>query len=227
MNQWFFKITDYAERLIDGLTELDWPESTKLAQKNWIGKSDGAVLSFNIEGFDEDKIEVFTTRLDTIFGCTFIALAPEHSLVEKIVKEDKVDEVNKYIDEAKKKSELTRTSSKEKTGVFTGTYAYNPFNEELIPIYISDFVISTYAKGALMGVPAHDERDNEFAKKFNLPIKDVVNKEIDAVVDGVKVELPVKEDKKEIFEGNNSHSKFFNLMVTLVLFSSLLRIKGL
>jgi len=201
MNQWFFKITDYAERLIDGLTELDWPESTKLAQKNWIGKSDGAVLSFNIEGFDEDKIEVFTTRLDTIFGCTFIALAPEHPLVEKIVKEDKVDEVNKYIEEAKKKSELTRTSSKEKTGVFTGTYAYNPFNEELIPIYISDFVISTYAKGALMGVPAHDERDNEFAKKFNLPIKDVVNKELDAVVEGVKVQVPVKEDKKEIFTG--------------------------
>ncbi|MEI6462782.1 MAG: class I tRNA ligase family protein [bacterium] len=179
MNQWFFKITDYADRLITGLDKLDWPSSTKLAQVNWIGKSTGAELNFKVAWKDpnnneEQYIKVFTTRPDTIYGCTFLVLAPEHKMVEKIVTPEQKDEVEKYLKEAKGKTELTRTTEKEKTGVFTGGYVYNPFNEEKIPVWISDFVISTYAEGALMAVPAHDERDNEFAKKYNLPIIPVI-----------------------------------------------------
>ncbi|MEI6886612.1 MAG: class I tRNA ligase family protein [bacterium] len=181
MNQWFFKITDYADRLINGLDKLDWPSSTKLAQVNWIGKSTGAELNFKVakEGAfsldsEDEYIKVFTTRPDTIYGCTFLVLAPEHKMVSKIVTDEKKVEVEKYLLEAKGKTELTRTTEKDKTGVFTGGFVYNPFNEEKIPVWISDFVISTYAEGALMAVPAHDERDHEFATKYSLPIIPVI-----------------------------------------------------
>ena len=177
MSQWFFKITDYAERLINDLNKVDWPESTKKNQINWIGKSEGAEIDFQIKEKNE-KIKIFTTRLDTIFGATFMVLSPEHLIIDSIVSEDQKIEVYKYIDDAKHKTELERTSQKEKSGVFTGSYVINPYNGKEIPIWIGDFVISTYGTGALMAVPAHDERDHEFAIKYNLPIINVVAKYI-------------------------------------------------
>ena len=170
MKQWMLKITDYAESLLSGLDDLDWPNSVKELQKNWIGKSTGAIIKFNINDFNE-SLDVFTTRHDTIFGATYIVLAPEHPLVEKITDNTRKDIVNEYIKNASKKSDLDRTElNKDKTGEFLGQYAINPVNEELIPIWISDYVIMSYGTGAIMAVPGQDERDYDFAEKYNLPV---------------------------------------------------------
>ena len=174
MSQWFFKITKYAEELLEDLDKLDWPEKTKILQTNWIGKSVGAYVDFKVDGTDE-KFTVFTTRCDTLFGATYCVLSPEHELVDKITTPDKKEEVEKYKLEASKQSEIERTSTtKEKTGVFIGSYAINPVNDKKIPIYISDYVLSSYGTGAIMAVPAHDERDYEFAKKFGIDIIQVL-----------------------------------------------------
>jgi leucyl-tRNA synthetase len=174
MKQWMLKITAYADRLLEDLEELDWPESIKEMQRNWIGRSEGAHIQFNIEGHDE-TFTVFTTRPDTLFGATYAVLAPEHPLVEKITTPEQKEAVNAYLDQVKAKSDLERTDlAKDKTGVFTGAYAINPVNGEKMPIWIADYVLMSYGTGAIMAVPAHDERDFEFAKKFELPIKEVV-----------------------------------------------------
>ena len=174
MRQWMLRITAYAERLLDGLDELDWPEGIKLLQRNWIGRSEGAEIDFKIDKSDQ-KIRVFTTRPDTLYGGTFLVLAPEHSLVDLIVTEEQWPTVRDYRERTARKSDLERADlSKDKTGVFTGAYAINPANSEKIPILIADYVLVGYGTGAIGGVPAHDERDLEFAKKFDLPIVVVV-----------------------------------------------------
>ena len=174
MRQWMLRITAYTERLLEGLDELDWPEGIKLLQRNWIGRSEGAEIDFTIANLD-DKIRVFTTRPDTLYGATYMVLAPEHSLVDLIVTEEQWPEVRDYRERAARKSELERTDiAKEKTGVFTGAYAINPTNDERIPIWIADYVLAGYGTGAIMGVPAHDERDLEFARQFDLLIREVV-----------------------------------------------------
>lgn len=174
MKQWVLKITEYADRLLEDLDELDWPESIKDMQRNWIGRSEGAKVTFKIEQSDQN-IEVFTTRPDTIYGTSFLVLSPEHPLVNEITTSDKEQEVKLYQNEASKKSDLERTDlAKEKTGVFTGTFAINPLSGDKLPIWIADYVLSTYGTGAVMAVPGHDERDHEFATKFNLPIIEVI-----------------------------------------------------
>ncbi len=185
IRQWVLKITAYAERLLDDLDILDWPEPIKLQQENWIGKSEGAEVDFAIyggegktEGKTEGLIRIFTTRPDTLFGATYMVLAPEHPLVEKITLPDMADEVEKYIEKTVSKSELQRTElNREKTGVFTGAYAINPVNNARIPIWIADYVLWGYGTGAIMAVPAHDERDFEFAKKNSLPVIQVVSRD--------------------------------------------------
>ncbi len=174
MRQWMLRITAYAERLLDGLDELDWPEGIKLLQRNWIGRSEGAEIDFKIDKSDQ-KIRVFTTRPDTLYGGTFLVVAPEHSLVDLIVTEELWPAVRDYRERTARKSDLERADlSKDKTGVFTGAYAINPANSKKIPILIADYVLVGYGTGAIGGVPAHDERDLEFAKKFDLPIVVVV-----------------------------------------------------
>jgi leucyl-tRNA synthetase len=174
MRQWMLRITAYAERLIDELEGLDWPQGIKLLQRNWIGRSEGAEVDFKIDKH-EQKIRVFTTRPDTLYGGTFLVLAPEHSLVDLIVTEERWPAVRDYREKTARKSDLERAElTKEKTGVFTGAYATNPANEQKIPIWIADYVLLGYGTGAIGGVPAHDERDLEFAKKFDLPIVEVV-----------------------------------------------------
>lgn len=174
MKQWILKITAYADRLLEDLEELDWPESLKDMQRNWIGRSEGAEVNFRVDGA-EDQFTVFTTRPDTLFGATYAVLAPEHALVEKITTAEQKEAVEAYLDSVKAKSDLERTDlAKDKTGVFTGAYAVNPVNGEKMPIWIADYVLVSYGTGAIMAVPAHDERDYEFAKKFNLPIRAVV-----------------------------------------------------
>lgn len=174
MKQWMLKITAYADRLLEDLEELDWPESLKEMQRNWIGRSEGAEVTFAIDGHDE-TFTVFTTRPDTLFGASYAVLAPEHALVEKITTADQKEAVEAYLDQVKTKSDLERTDlAKDKTGVFTGAYAINPVNQEKMPIWIADYVLVSYGTGAIMAVPAHDERDFEFAQKFDLPILEVV-----------------------------------------------------
>ncbi len=174
MRQWILKITDYAESLLDGLDDLDWPENIKELQKNWIGKSEGVELGFEIDGHN-DTINVYTTRPDTLFGASYMVLAPEHTLIHSIVTDEQRSKVEAYIDETKKKSDFDRTEvNKDKTGVFTGSYAINPFSKEKIEIWIADYVLISYGTGAIMAVPGHDERDWEFASKYNLPIVEVV-----------------------------------------------------
>lgn len=174
MKQWVLKITDYAEKLLKDLDELDWPESLKSMQRNWIGKSEGAELTFKVQGL-EKEFTVFTTRPDTLFGATYCVLSPEHKLVKEITSENKKEEVANYLEEVKRKSDLERTDlNKNKTGVFTGAYAINPINGKKLPIWIADYVLITYGTGAIMAVPAHDERDYEFAKKYNLEIIEVL-----------------------------------------------------
>jgi len=170
MRQWMLKITAYADRLLDDLESLDWPESTKEMQRNWIGKSEGAEVDFTVDGHDE-KIRVFTTRPDTLFGATYMVLSPEHPLVTKITTQENRESVNKYRKAAENKSDLERTElAKTKSGAFTGAYATNPVNNKSIPIWIADYVLMTYGTGAIMAVPGQDERDWEFAEMYDLPI---------------------------------------------------------
>ena len=175
MKQWVIDIPAYAEKLLAGLDEIDWPESTKEIQRNWIGKSIGAHVDFKVKDTDS-KFTVFTTRCDTLFGATYCVLAPEHKLVDMITTEEQKEAVENYKKMCASKSDLERTElNKEKTGVFTGAYAINPVNNKEIPIWISDYVLATYGTGAIMAVPAHDDRDYEFAKKFNIPIIQVLD----------------------------------------------------
>jgi len=173
LKQWFFKITEYADALLDGIDDLDWPEKIKTMQRNWIGRSKGASIKFQVES-SKGEITVFTTRPDTIFGATFLVLAPEHEFIAKITTSEQKAEVDAYIKAAQKKSEIERQENKEKTGVFTGAYALNPATGGKIPVWTADYVLGGYGTGAIMAVPAHDERDNEFAKKFDLPIEHVI-----------------------------------------------------
>ncbi len=190
MKQWMLRITAYADRLLDDLDLVDWPESIKDMQRNWIGRSEGAEVNFTIEGTDQ-SFDVFTTRPDTLFGATYAVLAPEHPLVDTITSPEQKEAVKAYIDSIKSKSDLERTDlAKEKTGVFTGAYAVNPANGEKMPIWIADYVLMSYGSGAIMAVPAHDERDYEFAKQFDLKIVEVVS--------GGDVE-------KEAFTGDGEH----------------------
>ncbi len=180
VKQWFFKITDYADELLEATDALDWTETVKTAQKNWIGKSVGAEIEFKVETRDkrqETSIKVFTTRPDTLFGATFLVLAPEHELVSKITTDEQRAEVEKYQKEVARKTELERQADKEKTGVFTGSYAVNPANGEQIPIWIAEYVLSGYGTGAIMAVPAHDQRDYDFATKYDLLIAQVIKVE--------------------------------------------------
>ncbi len=193
IRQWILKITDYADELLKGLDDLDWPESVKLMQKNWIGRSEGAEVDFEIAAPGQnpetlngpaagtgDKLTVYTTRCDTLFGATYMVVSPEHPLVAKLTTPEQKAAVEAYVDEAAKKSDLQRTDlNKDKTGVFSGSYAINPVNNKLIPVWIADYVLISYGTGAIMAVPAHDDRDWEFAKKFNLPIIEVLKSEVD------------------------------------------------
>ena len=184
IRQWILKITAYADRLLSDLDGLDWPESVKAMQRNWIGRSEGAEVTFSIADKDgkatSDSLTVYTTRCDTLFGATYMVVSPEHKLVSKITTAEQKAAVEKYVDEAAKKSDLERTDlAKTKTGVFSGSYAINPVNGKLIPIWIADYVLISYGTGAIMAVPAHDTRDWEFAKKFNLPIIEVLKSEVD------------------------------------------------
>jgi len=173
MRQWFFKITDYADKLLEGLDRLDWPEKTKILQRNWIGKSVGAEVDFVTE--DGLKLTVFTSRADTLFGVSFLVIAPENPLTAKLIKPENSEAVSKYIADAAKKDEIERTSTTApKTGVFTGSYVINPLTNEKVPVFVADYVISTYATGIVMGVGAHDERDYDFAKKYGLEIRRVI-----------------------------------------------------
>jgi leucyl-tRNA synthetase len=190
MSQWYFKITEYADELLADLDKLDWPEKIKIMQRNWIGRSEGELIDFKIDGHDE-VVRVFTTRPDTIFGATFMVLAPEHPSVVKITTDEQRTEVVKYQEETLKKSEIQRQENKTKTGVFTGAFALNPATNEKIPIWIADYVLPDYGEGAIMAVPAHDERDWEFAQKFDLPTRQVI-----APVDSNK-ENPPRKDKKD------------------------------
>ena len=177
MKQWFFKITDYADSLLAELPALDWPDKIKTAQENWIGRSEGAEVEFAVEGEGQKILTVFTTRPDTLFGATFLVLAPEHPLVGELINDDTREAVESYISEAIKKSEIERSSEgKDKTGVFTGGYAINPANGEKVPVWVADYVLWGYGTGAIMAVPAHDERDFAFAEKFGLPIIEVVER---------------------------------------------------
>lgn len=176
-NQWMLKITEYAERLLNDLDELDWPSKVKEMQRNWIGRSEGATVNFTIvtDSGEEIPVDVFTTRPDTLFGATFMVLAPEHPLISRIATPDKKNEVEEYIKNAQALSNVDRQKQdREKTGVFTGAYAVNPVNNKKIPIWIADYVLMDYGTGAIMAVPAHDERDFEFAKKFGIPIIEVI-----------------------------------------------------
>ena len=199
MRQWMLRITAYAERLLNELDGLDWPEGIKLLQRNWIGRSEGAEVDFSVAGIDDRgyKIRVFTTRPDTLYGATYMVLAPEHSLVDLIVTEEQWPAVREYRERAARKSDLERTElAKEKTGVFSGAYAVNPVNSERIPIWVADYVLLGYGTGAIMGVPAHDERDLAFARKFHLPIREVVRPlggedPIGFVGEGIAINSPV------------------------------------
>lgn len=190
MKQWMLRITKYADRLLEDLEDLDWPENIKEMQRNWIGKSEGAEVTFKVKGTDK-TFDVFTTRPDTLFGATYAVISPESSLVQEITTEDRKADVNAYIEAASLKSDLERTDlNKDKTGVFTGAYAINPVNQEEMPIWIADYVLSSYGTGAIMAVPAHDSRDYDFAKKYKLEIK--------PVLEGGNIE-------EEAYEGDGKH----------------------
>src|SRR5438093_3593517 len=201
MRQWMLRITAYAERLLNELERLDWPEAIKLLQRNWIGRSEGTEIDFEIADrgsrSTDSRIRVFTTRPDTLYGATYMVLAPEHSLVDLIVTEEQWPAIREYRARAAQKSDLERTDlAKEKTGVFTGAYAVNPVNNERIPIWVADYVLLGYGTGAIMGVPAHDQRDLEFAQKFDLPIREVVQppgdeNPIGFVGEGIAINSPI------------------------------------
>lgn len=195
MKQWMLKITAYSEQLLADLDQIDWPNRTKEGQRHWIGKSIGAEVIFSIDGHSDENLKVFTTRPDTLFGATFMVLAPEHPVIEKITPSEQKEAVEKYVQKSKTKSELDRKASTEKTGVFSGAYAINPANGEKLPIWIADYVLMDYGTGAIMAVPGHDERDFEFAQKFDLKITRVIES---------------KEDLPYPGEGPHCHSDFLD-----------------
>jgi len=203
LEQWFFKITAYAQRLLDDLNKLDrWPERVKVMQANWIGRSEGADLDFFVER--DGKLRVFTTRPDTVFGATFMVVAPEHEILQKVVTPDQRAAVDAYIERTRAETEIERLSTEhEKTGVFSGAYAINPFTEERIPIWIADYVLASYGTGAIMGVPAHDSRDFEFARQHKLPIRRVISASQDAAHEPVDAAF-------EVYEGVLVNSGRFN-----------------
>jgi leucyl-tRNA synthetase len=191
LEQWYFRITEYAEELLHEIDGLDWPERVKTMQRNWIGRSEGARLAFELE--TGDRLEVFTTRPDTVFGATFMVMAPEHPLVGKITTADRRQEVEEYVAKARNETEIERLSTdeaKKKTGVFTGAYAINPVNDERIPVWIADYVLMTYGTGAIMAVPAHDERDFAFARAFDLPIRVVIQPDGEETLDDATMTGP-------------------------------------
>ncbi len=174
LTQWFFKITDYADELIEGLKKLDWPNTTKKAQINWIGKSNGCEINFSVENANT-TISVFTTRADTLMGVTYLVIAPEHPIITEIASAEYKSEIEDYIKNSRFISEVSRLkTNREKTGVFTGAYAKHPITSQPLPIWISDYVLLSYGSGCVMAVPAHDTRDFDFATKYNLPIKQVI-----------------------------------------------------
>ncbi len=177
LNQWMLRITRYADRLLSGLEHLDWPEKVKTMQSNWIGRSEGAEVTFTAIGpaGAQHPLKIFTTRPDTLFGATYMVMAPEHPLVKELVSVAQTAAVDAYVEKVKAERDIDRAAKTEKTGVFTGAYAINPVNNEKIPIWIADYVLMAYGTGAIMAVPAHDERDYEFAKKFGLEIREVVS----------------------------------------------------
>lgn len=189
MRQWMLRITQYAERLLDDLDGLDWSDGIKEMQRNWIGKSTGAEVRFEIEGCDRD-VTVYTTRPDTLFGATYLVLSPEHTLVREVVTEERRDAVDAYIEEASRKSDMDRTElNTDKTGVFTGAYAVNPVTGGKVPVWIADYVLISYGTGSIMAVPSHDSRDFEFAKKFDIPVKCIISPDQkEAAVEGISVE---------------------------------------
>ncbi|MCQ2078393.1 MAG: leucine--tRNA ligase, partial [Bacteroidaceae bacterium] len=198
MRQWVLKITAYADKLIESLDSMDWPKSTLVMQKNWIGKSLGAEITFKVDGTDE-SFQVFTTRADTLFGCTYCCLAPEHPLVKKLATPEQKEAVEKYVDSIKSKSDMERTElNKDKSGVFIGAYAINPINGKKVPIYAADYVLYGYGSGAVMAVPTHDQRDYEFAKKHGLEFIQVLEGDV----------------SEQAFEGDAKHinSEFANGM---------------
>lgn len=202
LRQWVLKITAYAERLIDDLAILDWPESLKKLQINWIGKSEGALVNFQIANSDE-KLTVFTTRPDTLFGVTYMVVSPEHPLIDKITSSEQKDAVQQYKFAASKKSDLDRTElAKDKTGVFTGSYAINPVNEEKIPIWVSDYVLMGYGTGAIMAVPGHDERDFEFALQYQLPVIAVYDPDLKQHSELLPKDADLAEVKKQVLAGH-------------------------
>lgn len=214
LTQWFFKITAYAEELLQKLEGLDWPDKTKKIQKNWIGKSDGAEIEFKIDGSDL-SFKVFTTRADTLYGVTYVVLAPEADLVDKITAEEYKSAVGEYRERAKKETEIERLSTvREKTGIFTGAYAIHPITGEKVPVWIADYVLASYGTGCVMAVPAHDDRDYEFAKKYSLPIKRVI-KGVGDIDDTVPfVEYGVLVDSAE-FDGISSEDSRIKIVEKL------------
>ena len=207
MRQWMFKITEYAESLLEGLDDLDWPESVKELQKNWIGKSIGAKVTFKLPSI-KNEIEVFTTRPDTLFGATYVVLAPEHPFASKLILPEKEELLNNYILQSQKKSDLDRGElNKDKTGFFTGSYAINPINNKKIQIWIADYVLMSYGTGAIMAVPGHDKRDYEFAGKFNIPILEVVSG------GDLSIEAFTGNDKSKLINSSNEHIELNGLDV--------------
>ena len=201
MEQWFFRITDYAQALLDDLETLDWPESIKARQRNWIGRSDGAEISFRLDDLDID-LPVFTTRADTLFGATFFVLAPEHELVEQLAaRAENGDEIRAYVQRAAVKKTEERAAAEVKTGVFTGFHVVNPVNGERLPVYVADYVLTDYGTGAIMAVPGHDERDFAFAQAYELPVREVVRS-----ADGEAAELPyVSKSEDDVLVNSNGH----------------------
>ncbi len=231
LKQWVLKMPTYAQKLIDGLSNTEFPEHIKNAQINWIGRSEGSEILFDVKDSHE-KIKIFTTRIDTIFGASFLVLSPENPLLEKIVSPEQKDEVTKYQEKVKSKSELERTElQKEKSGVFTGSFATNPISRKEVPIYIGDFVLMSYGTGAIMGVPAHDERDFEFANKYNLEIvqvieneiKDLPNKEYGKLINSNEYNSLTSEEARvklnELIEKNNLGNKKVNFKLRDWVFS--------
>ena len=214
LTQWFFKITDYAEKLLEGLDRIDWPEKTKLMQKNWIGKSTGGEITFQLE--DGNDFTVFTTRADTLFGCTYVVISPEHGMVSKITKPAYQTQVEEYKEYAARSTEIDRLStSREKTGVFTGSYAINPINGRKVPIWIADYVLASYGTGIVMAVPAHDERDFAFASKYGLPIERVIQAKTEGADDALPYcEYGVLVDSGD-FNGQTSENAKNNIIEAL------------
>ena len=214
LRQWVLKITEYAERLLEDLDEVDWPENVKQMQRNWIGRSEGVEIDFELPCHNT-AIKVYTTRPDTLFGATYLVVSPEHPLAEKLATAQQLVAVREYIEKAKLKTELERTGlQKDKTGVFTGSYAVNPANEEALPVWISDFVLVSYGTGAIMSVPAHDSRDWEFAKQFGLPIVEVIKSphDVNEAVFEDKDSCPVNSSNDEVSVDGLTFDKAFNVM---------------